>query len=215
MAFPDDIQKWSDLCGATAVRELFWLPETDSTNNEAKKILAKNDICTNLPFLCVSREQTGGRGRADHAWWSPAGGLYLTLAARWAGFSLTRDQSVELSLRTARAVAETLTEELANSGTEITIHPPNDVYASGRKIAGILIESPRPEFVIVGIGVNGNNSSADAPPELREKIVSLLDLTGGEIELPRFAAALLRRLIPSTSDNSPNNNQNEHPPEKN
>lgn len=206
--FPtDDIQKWSDLCGTTAVRELFWLPKTESTNNEAKKILTNSNNRGKMPFLFVSREQTGGRGRNDHAWWSPPGGLYLTLAARWSDFFLTRDQSVELSLRTARAVAETLAEKLSKFGNEVAIHPPNDVYASGRKIAGILIESPRPDFVVVGIGVNGNNSSKNAPPELREKIVSLLDLTGSETELPRLAAALLHRLLPKPNDNPSEKNR--------
>jgi BirA family biotin operon repressor/biotin-[acetyl-CoA-carboxylase] ligase len=60
---------------------------------------------------------------------------------------------------------------------------PNDVFAGGRKIAGLLLESssgPRPagDRLVVGIGINVNNSWADAPVEIREVGVSLADLTG-------------------------------------
>ena len=57
---------------------------------------------------------------------------------------------------------------------------PNDVYLAGRKLAGILIEvsAQSPNHAVIGIGLNVNNSFAQAPGQLRETGISLLDQSG-------------------------------------
>ena len=202
-----DLQRWSILCDHLLVKKLFVSPRAATTNNDAKEKLASGELNDHTPFAYVALSQTLGRGRGDHTWWSPEGGLYLTLVGRWSDFSRAGESSVELSIRTARAIAETLSEALAKGSDRegdvpsahapapVEIHPPNDVYVAGRKIAGILIESPRPEFVVIGMGVNVNSRAVDAPPELQDKIVTLRDLTARETDLPLFAVALVRRLL--------------------
>ena len=120
------------------------------------------------------------RGRGEHRWAAWDGAATFSLIARWRDFRLTRRESAELSLRVADAVASTAREFAPNA--EVWVKPPNDVYAAERKLAGILIESPNAEFVVVGVGVNVGNRSTEAPPELWERVVSLAELVGDDGE---------------------------------
>ncbi len=151
-----------------------WLETVGSTNDRAKDWIRTADAATATPFWIGAERQTAGRGRGDHIWAAWNGALTFSLIARWRDFRLTRRESAELSLRVADAVASTA-REFAPSA-EIWVKPPNDVYAAERKLAGILIESPNAEFVVVGVGVNVGNRSTEAPPELRERVVSLAEL---------------------------------------
>lgn len=60
---------------------------------------------------------------------------------------------------------------------------PNDVYIGNRKIAGILIESPggpppAKNGLIIGIGINVNNSWRDATHDAAPHATALCDVTG-------------------------------------
>lgn len=55
---------------------------------------------------------------------------------------------------------------------------PNDVYIEKRKVAGILVEMPTEDRLVVGVGVNTNCRLADAPTELHERVATLVDMTG-------------------------------------
>ncbi|MEY2571999.1 MAG: BirA family transcriptional regulator, partial [Verrucomicrobiota bacterium] len=78
------------------------------------------------------------------------------------------------------------------------IKPPNDIYVSGRKIAGVLVEgrtAPDGSYVAVaGIGINVNQALDDFPEELRDTAGSLAMTTGREISRSKLAIALLRQL---------------------
>ena len=52
-----------------------------------------------------------------------------------------------------------------------------------------MIESPNAEFVVVGVGVNVGNRSTEAPPELRERVVSLAELVDANVDNAEKAAA--------------------------
>jgi len=71
-------------------------------------------------------------------------------------------------------------------------HPlPNDVLAAGRKLAGILVEVLPDRRHVIGIGLNTNNTLADAPPELQATAATLRDLSGVEQD----QTAVLIRLL--------------------
>lgn len=184
-----------EIAAKAGIAGAFWTPEVGSTNDWAKERIRDGRAAT--PFLIGAERQTAGRGRGDHSWAVWEGSLTFSLAARWSDFALTRRESAELSLRVADAVASTAREFAPNA--EIAVKPPNDVYAAGRKLAGILIESPNAEFVVVGVGVNAGNRSDFAPEELRRRVVSLVELTGEPFDVDavraEFVARTVRRML--------------------
>ncbi len=102
--------------------------------------------------LVLAEQQTAGRGRAGKRWSSPAGtGLWLTLVER----PSDRAAVEVLSLRVGLAAAVALD---AVAPARVLVKWPNDLYAAGRKLAGILVEArwreARPDWVAIGVGLN-------------------------------------------------------------
>jgi BirA family biotin operon repressor/biotin-[acetyl-CoA-carboxylase] ligase len=82
---------------------------------------------------------------------------------------------------------------------ELGLKWPNDVHAAGRKIAGILVEIPNsPQLisrrVVIGIGLNVNNTWHGAPEELRGIGTSICDQLGGQVDSQRVLLSLLEQL---------------------
>jgi BirA family biotin operon repressor/biotin-[acetyl-CoA-carboxylase] ligase len=117
-----------------------------STNDEARRLVAEG-----APHGTVvhADEQTAGRGRLAHTWFSPPGNLYLSILLR-TGQPAAR--AAELSFLAALAVADTV-EALLPRQTRAMLKWPNDVLVGGAKIAGILLEQID-DATIVGIGLN-------------------------------------------------------------
>jgi BirA family biotin operon repressor/biotin-[acetyl-CoA-carboxylase] ligase len=117
-----------------------------STNDEARRMAQEG-----APHGTVvhADEQTAGRGRMAHTWFSPPGNLYLSILLR-TGQPAAR--SAELSFLAALAVADTV-EALLPRQTRAMLKWPNDVLVSGAKISGILLEQ-EDDATIVGIGLN-------------------------------------------------------------
>ena len=110
---------------------------------------------------------------------------------------LTRDQLPTLSVATARSVSNVLKRYLPQH--KIEVHQPNDVYVDGKKICGILLESPTPQYGILGIGLNVNNRLADVPSEFLaevadRQITSMVELIGEETDISRLTEELLSAL---------------------
>ena len=74
------------------------------------------------------------------------------------------------------------------------LHWPNDVYVGHGKLAGILVEVLPDGRHIIGIGLNSNSTVADAPPEIRESIATLADLTGRTHDHTDLLVALMENL---------------------
>ncbi len=143
--------------------------ELGSTNDEA---LARVRDGAPEGTLIYALRQTAGKGRMGRKWESPAGaGLYFTLVLRpqqplGAWPVLTHAASVALhralhDLKAHRLVARDLAPELKW---------PNDVLLSGRKVAGILLETAVKggiaEAAVLGIGLNVSPDSV--PPGLSD-----------------------------------------------
>ena len=110
----------------------------------------------------------------------------------------TRDQLPTLSVATARSIITVLSRYLPQHKLEF--RSPNDVYVDGKKISGILLESPTPQYGIIGIGLNVNNRLCDIPPEFfadlaDQPITSMIELLGRETDIPRLVEELLSELI--------------------
>ncbi len=104
--------------------------------------------------LVIANRQTAGRGRLGRRWSSPAGGLWFSLVLRPA---VRPDRVPALPLVAALSWVEVLRAR----GVPAGVKWPNDVWADGKKIAGILTEmsaeTDRVQWVVLGAGVNVNN----------------------------------------------------------
>ena len=162
-----------------------------STNTRA--LSWAEDSTLELPALVLTDVQTAGRGRGTNRWWSAPGASTFSLIlprvtpieeASWPWISLTAGLAVYDSLQQLRP------------GLEIGLKWPNDVYVRSRKICGILVEvSPRsPDRLVVGIGINVNNSLTQAPQPVAATAISLMDVAGYSFDLTIVLVRVLHQL---------------------
>jgi BirA family biotin operon repressor/biotin-[acetyl-CoA-carboxylase] ligase len=108
---------------------------------------------------------------------------------------MTLRESPRLTSLLAEVVSATIAEE---TGCTPTIKPPNDIYISGRKVAGLLVEGRTAGdgsyLAVAGIGMNVNQTIEDFSEELRASAGSLAMVTGRSIDRGKLAIALLRNL---------------------
>lgn len=175
--------------------------EIASTNDRIQELL-RQPVKPMLPCLVVAKRQTAGRGRGNKRWWSGEGAILMSLGFELSSEFLERDQLPTLSVTTAQAVIAVLSRYLSqNNSTQYTleVHLPNDVHVDGKKICGILLESPTPQYGILGIGLNVNNRLSDIPPKFHTDLVnrpitSMVELLGRETDIPRLIEELLSEL---------------------
>ena len=126
------------------------LPQCASTNNEILA-LARQSPETAHRRLCVSYEQSAGRGRQGRQWLSRSGEC-LMLSLGWT-FDLPLAQLGGLALVTALAIHAALQD----LGVAVHIKWPNDIVLGADKMGGILIETvPQgaQTVAVIGIGLN-------------------------------------------------------------
>ena len=146
--------------------EIIHYKEIDSTNKEARKFLHRAPICI------VAQSQTGGQGRFGKKFWSPKGGLYMTL--------VTKADAFDCDIITG-VVAERLLKVIKNG----TIKGINDIMVDGKKVAGILVEKISDHFLI-GIGINLHQTEP-MPDELKD-IVGFLNI---DLDVDKVIKAIL------------------------
>jgi len=135
------------------IENIIILTSVDSTNTYLKNQLAQQ----RLPLsICLTEQQTAGRGRLGRSWFSPFGAnIYLSLS--WKSQQAISELN-GLSLIIGVAVIKALKEFGLSEG--IGIKWPNDIYYQDQKLAGILVEIVAERHsgtqVIIGIGMNVN-----------------------------------------------------------
>lgn len=169
-----------------------------STNDRAKQIAGEGPSRETLPLLVVADLQTEGRGRGANRWWSGQGGLTFSLLLDGQAWGDVSASGPIVSLAAAVAVADSVVPLLA--GRSVGIHWPNDVYAAGRKLAGTLVEVLPGRYFVVGIGVNVNNTMDEAPDEIRNSAVALVELCGSPYDRSSLLEAILRRFAGLLAD---------------
>jgi BirA family biotin operon repressor/biotin-[acetyl-CoA-carboxylase] ligase len=180
---------------AALENEVVVVDETESTNDLVWKA---SECGAREGFVAFAERQTKGRGQYGRRWESaPYLGLWLSVLLRPA---VTLRESPKLTLALAETVAATIAEE---TGCTPIIKPPNDIFVSGRKVAGVLVEGRTANdgsyVAVAGIGINVNQAIESFPAELHETAGSLSMATGKKISRTNFAIALLRRLAPLSS----------------
>jgi BirA family biotin operon repressor/biotin-[acetyl-CoA-carboxylase] ligase len=138
-----------------------------STNDVARRLTAQSQ-----PAIVIADRQTRGRGRFAREWYSPEGGLWLSLLLYP---DLPKERLGLITLVAGLAVAKVIE---AHTGLKPELLWPNDVTVNGKKVAGILCEA-RGKAVIVGIGLN---VSQDSFPAKLPDASSLRLLSGRNLE---------------------------------
>ncbi|MCI9403036.1 MAG: biotin--[acetyl-CoA-carboxylase] ligase [Oscillospiraceae bacterium] len=170
--------------------EVVYLEVTDSTNNECKRRAADG---ASSGLVVIAGEQTGGRGRRGRSYQSlPGKGLYLSVLLRPEG-SASPEVLSHFTAWVSVAVCRAL-EGL--TGLPCGIKWTNDILLGNRKLCGILCElgltdDRRPDYMVVGIGVNVSQTEADFGPELSAIATSL----GQHMATPPTRAEAARALL--------------------
>ena len=154
---------------------------TDSTQRMLAEDAAEGAIA-------VAELQTEGRGRLGRAWEAPAGTSVLVSVLLLPAVEAPR--LPELSLVAGGAVAQAIAEV---TGLEPAIKFPNDILVRSRKVAGILAESSEGR-VVLGIGVNVNQTLEQLPTDAQTEPTSLRLELGAPVSRARLLAAILLHL---------------------
>jgi BirA family biotin operon repressor/biotin-[acetyl-CoA-carboxylase] ligase len=183
------------LTGRARPPQVICLESVDSTNSEAERQLATN--CP-VPLVILAGAQTQGRGRRGRVWHSPAAGnLYSTFVFRP---ELEPGRMQDFTLWMGLNICELV----ANF---CKIKPglkwPNDLFVNGRKAGGMLtearIDADQIRDLVFGLGLNLNGPTHDLPREIQRTATSLAEATGAPVDLNRFAAALIGRVLAAYS----------------
>jgi BirA family biotin operon repressor/biotin-[acetyl-CoA-carboxylase] ligase len=192
MLTPHDLDR---LLGETCVRCVEFHRVIASTNDRALEFALKERLET--PLLIAAAELTAGRGRGRNRWWARAGALTFSLVLEPEAQGIARHKWPRISLVAGLSVGEAVQQMLP--GVPCGLKWPNDVWLGGRKVCGILVEvpphrPPRPARLVLGIGLNVNNSLADAPEEIQTRATSLVDQAGGMFAIGDVLRGILGRL---------------------
>ena len=165
--------------------EVYVFSSIGSTNNYGRDLLAQGN---EVPAVILAEEQTAGRGRRGHSFFSPDSGFYYTY--------IYRPEDAEKAIRYATICTAVAAVEAIDQwcGIQVSVKWVNDLFYRQRKIAGILCEAPRrPDGelsgIVIGIGINC--FAQDFPEELRD-IAGTLELDNGDRSV--LAGILTNRL---------------------
>ena len=138
---------------------LIHLKEVDSTNN----YILNEDFPKGT--VVWADMQTAGRGRAEHSFASPRGGIYFSCL-------LEGIESAELLTPKAAVAVSIALEEICS--LKPSIKWVNDIFLNNKKICGILCENYDDKY-IAGIGIN--MTAKDLPEELQKTAGGISDGT--------------------------------------
>jgi len=154
-------------------RKILVYNRTSSTNDIAHQY-AKNKKNDGLAIF--AEEQTAGRGRAGSKWHSSRSDSILCSIV----LTDCKCNAELLSLACAVAVAEAIGKPAKD---DANIKWPNDIILSGKKVAGILLESKTDNSgntYVIGIGINCHQKKNSFPSEL-QPIATSIDIESNSI----------------------------------
>ena len=152
----------------------------DSTQDLARAAAAQG---AEQGWTIVADFQRGGRGRLGRSWQAPAGQALL--------FSTILRPPIDVLPLLALLAAVTVAGGIeAATAAAPDLKWPNDVILHHMKLAGILLERPAGPAVVLGVGVNVNQSSHDLPDAATSLRVEL----GHPVEREVLLAAILNDL---------------------
>lgn len=128
--------------------------------------------------VAVAEKQIVGRGRLDRGWDSPEGvGLWFSILLRPA---IKADHCHLVNLFAALSLSDFLEQKIKSTigrKIEVKVKWPNDLLMNYKKLCGILLQTnilaEKVNFLVLGIGLNVNQTESDFADEIKESAVSL------------------------------------------
>jgi len=159
---------------------------TDSTSNKARELAESGEP---EGTVVISETQTEGKGRSGKTWDSEAyKGIWMSIILR----PDVDMSSVAMVTQIGCAAVGTVMDTLIGG---IQIKWPNDVLVNGKKFCGILTESSgeadKTDYVVLGIGINVNQTENDFPAPLDKTATSIKIETGKDISRQRLVSDIL------------------------
>jgi BirA family transcriptional regulator, biotin operon repressor / biotin---[acetyl-CoA-carboxylase] ligase len=137
--------------------------------------------------VAATDHQTAGRGRLGRAWEAPAASSVLASVL----LHPPAERSwPELSLLGGVAAAQAVEDA---TGLSTQVKWPNDVMLDRRKVGGVLAEA-RDAAVVLGIGLNVNQTRSELPLDAPTEPASLRTVTGETYDVAAVLGSLLFRL---------------------
>lgn len=149
-------------------RKIIFEEQLESTQILAKSLADQGAV---HGTVVIADQQTGGKGTKGRSWHSPAGtGIWMSLIIRP---EFGPREAAQLTLAAAVAIARAFRK----NGIDAAIKWPNDIYLGGKKLAGILTEMQAEQdyiqHIVLGIGININQTATEIAPDIRHKATSL------------------------------------------
>lgn len=174
-------------------RTLFYQHTHPTTMEWARSELAANEKKPEAVHgnLFLVEEQTNGIGRRQRGWSSPnSGNLYFSFI--WTAQSSADEilqEMIKLNFAVPVAVAKACID---NGGEGVGVKWPNDVWAKGRKVSGMLVNFNGSTSAIVGVGINVNVDWRGR--EEAAFATSLREIVGGAVSRERVLASFVNHL---------------------
>lgn len=170
--------------------EIINFDSVDSTN---KYIKENHDSLEDLTFV-NALFQSNGKGREDRVWNSDKN---LNLLFSF----LIKDKNIikkykSLSIGTATLIARFLEIKGIKN---VMVKWPNDVYVNNKKICGILLEGEMPKYLVVGVGLNVNQTEFKGdfrvpPTSMKNELKNDFDLNKLKDELFSFLTKHIKQI---------------------
>ncbi len=175
-----EAQLYEDLrCLDVVASEVYCFESVSSTMDVAKGMIVSGNPLDGT--VIIAQQQTNGRGRFDRSWFSPEGGVWLSIIT----YSGQEDNySGLLSLVAGIASCKTIKDHLRAASIKWV----NDMVCNNKKLCGVLVEG-RKGYNVVGIGVDTNVK--EFPKELADISTSIFLEGGVELDNIQFIKNLL------------------------
>ena len=158
----------------------------ESTNDTAKQ-MAKAGI---KDTIIIADEQTKGRGQFERKFYSPPGGLYMSIILHALDFTLITQYAANCVCDTIRHFTGFLPKKKW----------PNDIMLDNKKICGILVESQK-DWAVIGIGLNIYMPKGGFNKDISDIAGALFDYTH-EFNRQEFEDYLIKKIYGYNNKNS-------------
>ena len=140
----------------------------ESTNAEAWELLA---LGAEHGTVVLTDNQFQGKGRGGNSWFMGAGiGLAMSVI-------INKKYPLEYSGLISLAIGIAASQSIEKRGLKSKLKWPNDILINGKKVGGILCETKIQEGwikkIVVGIGINVNETSNEFPDSIKDNSTSM------------------------------------------